>query len=243
MAADMHLLMTALPGKNFGPARMNDMPAIPVTFLRFRCHFFNRKLPKAANSAPLKAIRNRQTGFPSYLYAMPIYRFRVFWEEDDLVYRDIEVQAMQSLMDFHFGILKAYDFDSKFQASFWESDDRWTRGRKFSSDVLVNKKGADALSMQKAPLAALIADPGQKFVYEYDPSKHWIFLVELIGVEKVEARGASYPRTVRKEGVGPTQYGAKAIIEERMMNEEEAYDLTSEELEEGFSADSQEEET
>jgi hypothetical protein len=167
---------------------------------------------------------------------MPLYRFRVYWEEDDLVYRDIEIQAMQSLLDFHYAILKSYDFDSKHQASFFESNDRWERGRKFSSDVLVNKKGADALSMQKTPLAALISTPEQKFVYEYDPAKQWTFLVELIGISKDENPKETYPRTLRREGISPTQYGAKALAE-RMLQEEESYDLSNEDLAEGFSAE------
>ncbi len=173
---------------------------------------------------------------------MSLYRFRVYWEEDDLVYRDMELLAMQSLLDFHQAILKAYDFDGKHSASFFESNDRWERGRKFSSDVLTNKKGADALSMQKAPLAALITTPGQKFIYEYDPAKHWTFLVELIGIVRQEAPNVLYPKLLRREGIGPTQYGIAIPGAEKMIQEEEAYDLSSEELEEGFSSEGESEE-
>ncbi|MBS1614570.1 MAG: hypothetical protein JST06_00450 [Bacteroidetes bacterium] len=173
---------------------------------------------------------------------MSLYRFRVYWEEDDLVYRDIELQAMQNLLDFHQAILKAYDFDGKHSASFFESNDRWERGRKFSSDVLSNKKGADALSMLKTPLAALIATPEQKFVYEYDPAKQWTFHVELIGIKRDENPNVPYPRLLRKEGIGPAQYGIAGPGAEKMIQEEEAYDLSSEELEEGFSAEGESEE-
>ena len=96
---------------------------------------------------------------------MPLLRFRVYWEEDDQVYRDIEIQSGQSFLDLHQAINKAYEFDGKHSASFFESNDRWHRGREINSEVLVNKKDAPALSMTKTPVSALVAKPDQKFVY------------------------------------------------------------------------------
>ncbi len=168
---------------------------------------------------------------------MSLYRFRVYWEEDDLTYRDIEVLDTQTLADFHGAMLKAYEFDGKHVASFYESNDRWERGRKFSSDVLSNKKDAPALSMLKTPVAALISTPGQKFVYEYDPAKMWTFLVELIGISKDENPKKAYPLIIRKEGVGPAQYGVKGLTPEKMMQVEEAYDLSADEMAEGFGSE------
>ena len=49
---------------------------------------------------------------------MPLLRFRVYWEEDDQVYRDIEIQSGQSFLDLHQAINKAYEFDGKHSASF-----------------------------------------------------------------------------------------------------------------------------
>jgi hypothetical protein len=176
-------------------------------------------------------------GIPYYLYGMSLYRFRVYWEEDDLTYRDIEVSSGQTLMDFHLAILKAWEFDGKHTASFFESNDRWDQGRAFASDVLVNKKDAPALSMQKAPLAALIHTPNQKFVYIYDPAKRWTFLVELIGVTKDENPRKTYPLLVRREGVGPAQYGYKGPGAEKMNETEEAYDLDADEMAEGYGSE------
>lgn len=175
-----------------------------------------------------------------YLYAMSLYRLRVYWEEDELSYRDIEVEAAQTLMDFSKTIIKAWEFDGKHPASFFESNDRWERGREFSSEVMSNKKGAPALSMIKTPLSALIATPNQKFVYEYDPAKHWIFLVELIGMSKEVDRDKEYPVVSRREGVGPAQYGIKGIAGEKIMEVEEAYDLNEEDMAEGFSDEGEE---
>lgn len=182
----------------------------------------------------------RTTNPSDYLYTMSLYRLRVYWEEDDLSYRDIEVEASQTLMDFSKAIIKAWEFDGKHPASFFESNDRWDKGRQFSSEVLSNKKDAPALSMIKTPLSALIATPNQKFVYEYDPLKHWTFLVELIGMSKDVDDNKQYPFISRREGVGPAQYGIKGLPTEKIVEIEEAYDLNDEDMADGFSDEGEE---
>ena len=165
---------------------------------------------------------------------MAILRFRIFWEEDDLTYRDIEIQGNQTFLDFHNCILKAYEFDGKHPGSFYESDDKWNRSREISSEVLVNKKDAPALSMLKTPVLALVSKPDQKFVYVYDPVKKWTFLVELTSVNKDETYKRVYPFILRKEGVAPAQYGIKGVNPDKLMEIEEKYDLGAEEMAEGF---------
>src|SRR5215217_4684689 len=147
---------------------------------------------------------------------MPLLRFRVYWEEDDQIYRDIEVLTGQTFLQFHEAIVKSFEFDSKHTARFFESNDRWERGRAFASDILVNKKDAPALSMIKTPVSALITNPSQKFVYVYDPVKTWTFLVELIGVSKDENPKKVYPLCIRKEGIAPSQYGIKGVPDDKI---------------------------
>ncbi|RYZ56452.1 MAG: hypothetical protein EOP49_00260 [Sphingobacteriales bacterium] len=168
---------------------------------------------------------------------MPLLKFRVYWEEDDQVYRDIEIKPSQTFLEFHKAITVAYEFDGKHSASFYESNDRWQRGRELNSEVLVNKKDAPALSMTKTPVSALVAKPDQKFVYLYDPAKQWTFHVELIGVSKEEDIKKTYPYLVRKEGVAPAQYGVKGVAADKLMEIEEKYDLGAEEMAEGFSSE------
>jgi hypothetical protein len=171
---------------------------------------------------------------------MALLRFRVYWEEDDQVYRDIEIQAGQSFFELHQAIVKAYEFDGKHAASFFESNDRWQRGREISSEVLANKKDAPALSMMKTPVSALVTTPDQKFVYEYDPAKNWLFHAELIGVSREENPRVSYPHCVRKEGLGPAQYGVKGVAPDKLMEIEEKYDLGADEMAEGFGSEGEE---
>jgi len=175
---------------------------------------------------------------------MPVLRFRVYWEEDDLIYRDVEILGSQSFFELHQGILKAFDFDQKHEGSFFESNDRWHRGREISSEVMANKKGAPALSMAKTPVSALISSPDQHFLYEYDRAKKWLFQVALVGMEAQPDPSRTYPFTLRREGLAPSQYGIKGPAgAERAMEVLEAYDLGAEEMAEGFGSEGGESES
>ena len=171
---------------------------------------------------------------------MTILRFRVFWEDDDQTYRDIELLGNQTFLDFHKAIIQAFEFDGKHSASFYESNDKWAYGRELNSEVLVNKKDAPALSMMKTPVSALVSLPDQKFVYVYDPAKKWTFLVELIGVSKEDTPRRAYPFLLRKEGIAPAQYGIKGVNPDKIMEIEEKYDLGAEEMAEGFGNEGEE---
>ncbi len=172
---------------------------------------------------------------------MPLLRFRVYWEDDDQVYRDIEIRPSQTFLDLHKAIILAYEFDGKHSASFFESNERWQKnGRELNSEVLVNKKDAPALSMVRTPVSALISTPDHKFIYEYDPAKKWTFLVELIGVSKDEDSRRTYPFVLRKEGVAPGQYGVKGVNLDKLMEVEEKYDLGADEMAEGFGSEGEE---
>ena len=171
---------------------------------------------------------------------MTVLRFRVYWEDDDQTYRDIEILGSQTFLDFHRSIVSGYEFDGKHPASFYQSDDKWHYGRELNSEVLVNKKDAPALSMMKTPVSALITQPDQKFVYVYDPVKKWTFHVELIGVSKEETPRRVYPFILRKEGIAPAQYGIKGVNPDKIMEIEEKYDLGADEMAEGFGNEGEE---
>lgn len=165
---------------------------------------------------------------------MAILRFRVYYEEDDSVYRDIAINHKQNFFDLHTAILKAYDFDSKHQATFFRSNDNWQRGKEITLEKYDKKYVVEPLLMSETAIGTQIFDPSQKFVYEYDFVKAWFFLLELINVSKEEDPKLVYPAVVRKEGIGPSQYGTRGLMgDNKITTVEEKYDLSA--LGEGFS--------
>ena len=163
---------------------------------------------------------------------MAILKFRVYFEEDDSIYRDVAVRHKQHFLQLHQIILKAYEFDSKHQATFYRSNDNWQRGREISLEKYDKAYKADPLLMAETTIGSEIFDPNQKFIYVYDFVKNWSFLVELINVSKEENPRLSYPAVVRTEGIAPSQYGTKGLLGEKFADVEEKYDLSQ--VGEGF---------
>jgi Plasmid pRiA4b ORF-3-like protein len=167
---------------------------------------------------------------------MAILKFRVYWEDDDSVYRDIVIRHTQTFADLHTTILKSYEFDSKHKATFFRSNDRWVRGREISLEKYEDKTyQADPLIMSDTLMGSEIKDPNQKFIYVYDFNKLWTFRVELIQVDKEENKKLTYPGCIRTEGIAPPQYGTKGLVDSRLAEVEEKYDLNSAAMLDGFS--------
>lgn len=158
---------------------------------------------------------------------MAILKFRVYYEEDDTVYRDVAVLHTQNFLQLHQVILKAYEFDSKHQATFYRSNDHWQRGREISLEAYDKPYKVPPLLMQETGVGTEIKDPSQKFIYVYDFAKNWTFLVELIHVSKEDNGKVEYPAVIRSEGIAPSQYGTQALIGDKLAEMEEKYDLDS----------------
>lgn len=157
---------------------------------------------------------------------MAILKFRVYYEEDDSVYRDVVIKHTQTFYELHNAILKAFEFDNKHGATFYRSNDNWQRGREITLEKYDKAYKAAPLIMQETPIGSEIRDPNQKFIYVYDLNKNWTFQVALINVSKEENPKLSYPATIRTEGIAPSQYGTKSLLGERFADVEEKYDLT-----------------
>ncbi|HUX84458.1 MAG TPA: hypothetical protein VMV20_04455 [Chitinophagaceae bacterium] len=166
---------------------------------------------------------------------MPVFRFRIYWEEDDSVYRDVVITGEQNFRQFHEAILIAFEFDKKHQSAFFRSNDHWQRGRAILLELDEEPREKPPLLMEVTTIASLVTKPNQKFVYVYDFVKNWTFQVELIGLSRELNQKIQYPACIRKEGLGPAQYGTRGLVNEKLVEIEEKYDLASDKLgEEGF---------
>lgn len=156
---------------------------------------------------------------------MAILKFRAYLEEDESVYRDIVIKHTHFFNDLHLQILKAYEFDNKHQATFYRSNDNWQRGREISLESYEKAYIAAPLIMSETSIGSEVKDTNQRFIYEYDFTKKWTFLVELINISKEEDPRLLYPSITRTEGIGPQQYGTKSLLGDRFADIEEKYDL------------------
>ena len=144
---------------------------------------------------------------------MAIYRFKVFLEDNEDVYRDIDIRAVQSFEDFHSIIQDAFKFDGKHAASFFVSDDYWRKGQEITlrkEDLPLDedevRKNVDPKKlMNDTKIARYIEQPHQRFVYVFDQNAQWTFLIEMMKIAD-ENNKLKYPAITRSIGPPPKQY-------------------------------------
>lgn len=175
---------------------------------------------------------------------MAILKFRIYWDDDDSVYRDVVIRHKQTFSDLHQAILKAFEFDNKHQATFFRSNDNHQRGKEITIEKYEDRTyKAEPLIMSETSIGSEIKDPNQKFIYVYDFHKLWTFFVELIHVNKEENAALEYPATVRSEGFAPSQYGTKGIVNEKLSEIEEKYDLNTSVLPDNYTEEGDEDDS
>jgi hypothetical protein len=134
---------------------------------------------------------------------MAVYRFRVALEDNEDIYRDIEIKSTQTYEDLHVSILQAINFDNKHNASFFISDDYWRKGQEIALQHEKENEAGKKL-MSKCKIAVFIDDPHQKILYVYDPATQWVFQLELLKI--LEDSKGEYPKCVKSIGIAPKQY-------------------------------------
>ncbi|MCH5716807.1 hypothetical protein [Niabella hibiscisoli] len=90
---------------------------------------------------------------------MAILKFRVYFEEDDSIYRDVVIKHTQNFLQLHETILKAYEFDNKHQATFYRSNDSWQQGREISLEKYNKQYRVDPLIMSETTIGSEVKTP------------------------------------------------------------------------------------
>ena len=136
---------------------------------------------------------------------MSVYRFKVYFEDDENVSREIEIKSTQTFEDLHNIIQKALSFDSLHPASFFVSNDSWRKGKEILLLHKSHTKGLKGTWMHETKIASLVDDPHQKFIYEFDPEGGaWLLHVELMKI--VPDAAVTYPLIRKSIGNPPPQY-------------------------------------
>src|SRR3954470_15214344 len=170
---------------------------------------------------------------------MAVYRFKVFLEDNEDVFRDIDIKAAQTFEQFHNTIQEAYKFDAKHAASFFVSDDYWRKGQEITlrkedlplEEEEIRKNVDPKKLMSETKIAKYIEQPHQRFVYVFDPNVQWTFLIEMIKIVE-ENKKVDYPAVVKSIGTAPKQYKQVTVAKEEISPELELATLLDDELDE-----------
>jgi hypothetical protein len=132
-----------------------------------------------------------------------LFKFRVIMDTEQDVFRDIEIETESNFDSLHKAVLDAFDFEQGEMASFYLSDEEWSKGLEIS---LMDMGGVDedSLSMSTTILSDMVMKPGDKILYVYDFMRMWIFYIELVEVKK-DKPSTIYPRVALAFGDAPSQ--------------------------------------
>src|SRR5688572_31019866 len=121
---------------------------------------------------------------------MAAYRFKVYLEDNEDVYRDIDIKAAQTFEQLHTAVQEAFKFDAKHAASFFVSDDYWRKNQEITlrkedlplEEEEIRKNVDPKKLMKETRIAKYIEQPHQRFVYVFDPAAQWTFLIEMLKI-------------------------------------------------------------
>ncbi len=144
---------------------------------------------------------------------MAVYKFKLFIEDNEDIYREIEILSGQTFEDFHNAIQEAYKFDKKHAAAFFVSDDYWRKDQEITlreedlplEEEEIKKNVSPKRLMSKTKIAKYIDSPRQRFMYVFDPAIKWAFCIELMKILPDNPKG-TYPTCVKSIGNPPKQY-------------------------------------
>lgn len=177
-----------------------------------------------------------------------IYRFKIWFEEEEEIIRWIDIKPSHSFLDFHNAIIDSIQFDKSQPSSFYLSTDNWRKGKEISS---IKKEGV--ASMEDSKLKDYINDPHQKFIFITDSVNYWTLFIELVSISE-EKKNINYPNLFKSEGKAPKQsggveklkLGTESEFDElatQMISERSPSKLTDpDDLESGFGEEGEEEE-
>jgi len=134
-----------------------------------------------------------------------VYRFRVILDndsdDDDDVFRDLEIFETDTFEDLHNIIAQSFGFDGTEMASFYISDDTWNQGDEIS--LFDMSEGDNEVKlMNETVIKNIVHEAQTKLIYVYDFMSLWTFYVEL--AEIVETTDSvDYPNLMYVHGQIP----------------------------------------
>ena len=139
---------------------------------------------------------------------MKTYIFKTYLFRDKKVTREIEVLESDNLYKLAEVIVKSYDFDFDHAFGFFSTiSEQWYRSEKkyelFADMEDIEPTGVG--SVKNTKISEVWNGVGDKMLFLFDYGDTWLFVVELIGFGKKEAK-KKYPRVVKKVGLSPEQY-------------------------------------
>lgn len=137
-----------------------------------------------------------------------VYRFKIWFENQEDIIRWVDAKPSTTFFDFHNAIQDAIGFDKKELASFYVSDAKWKRLFEIMLEDMSDNEGSEdeipVILMQNAKLREYVNDPHQRFIYVSDYLANWTLNIELLSIADSDPK-LTYPNLFKSEGKAPRQ--------------------------------------
>ena len=130
-----------------------------------------------------------------------IYKIRIILDAEDDIFRDVEIEAGNTLEDLHNTITQSFGFMGNEMASFYTCDENWNQEEEIALFDM-EEFGAPARLMNETFLEDVLTEERPKLIYVYDYFSLWTFFVELADIVQKED-GRAYPNVLFSFGVLP----------------------------------------
>lgn len=133
---------------------------------------------------------------------MKLSKLRIILEAEEDVFRDLEIQTDQTLLELHQGIKDAFDLEGDEMASFYLSNDEWFQGSEIPLIDISEDEEAEVMS--NITIEQVIPNQGNKMIFVYDFLALWTFYVEVVE-EDIISVNSEFPALVFSYGHRPEE--------------------------------------
>ncbi|MEX0291081.1 MAG: hypothetical protein AB3N14_18405 [Flavobacteriaceae bacterium] len=130
-----------------------------------------------------------------------VYKVRIILDTEEDIFRDIEIEANNTLEDFHNVLTQSFGFLGNEMASFYTCDARWNQDEEIALFDM-SENGSNVRLMNEVTLEDILTEASPKLIYVYDFLSMWTFFVELADIVEKED-GRAYPNVLFSFGVLP----------------------------------------
>ncbi|WP_350287510.1 hypothetical protein [uncultured Croceitalea sp.] len=130
-----------------------------------------------------------------------IYKIRIILDAEEDIFRDLELESLNTLEDFHNAITQAFGFMGNEMASFYTCDLEWNQDEEIALFDM-SENGSDVRLMNETLVDDVLSEKSPKLIYVYDFFNMWTFFVELADIVEKED-GRTYPNVLFSFGELP----------------------------------------
>src|SRR6056297_389428 len=123
-----------------------------------------------------------------------VYKIRIILDTKEDIFRDLEIEAHNTLEEFHNAIIQAFGFLGNEMASFYTCDENWKQDEEIALFDM-SENGSDVRLMNETFLEDVMTEDSPKMIYVYDFLNMWTFFVELADIVDKED-GRAYPNVL-----------------------------------------------